>query len=268
MCRELWVPVLRAKQTAGHSGHYSLVCDSRTQKHQNDQKTINCSSFGYNQAFKEKIRILRRAGMEKGRRNEGGGARKKTTKHAPALRTPADAASEISLSVLAPLRAILMGRRSVGRRAFAPCRLFRQARRSRMREEAPGEGGKEGREGREGREKEEMSTIPLNNALGTDAEAKHQKCTSTCEGRPTPTPLVKGGEGRQGLDPGIIRSWPPRLASHNRKKGDGQDTPCLLQGKTLGSYKPSSIGEEGEGRQTQEGDEGEEGEGRKQQGAA
>ena len=197
--------------------------------------------------------------MEKGRRNEGGGARKKTTKHAPALHTLADAASEISLSVLAPLQAILMGRRSVGRRAFAPCRLFRQARRRRMRgrRRLAREARKGGRGGRGGR-KEVMSTIPLNNALGTDAESKHQKCTSTCEGRPTPTPLVKEGEGRQGLDPGTPHAVAAKASIPQSKEGRwarhamplaGQG----LQGKTLDFHKPSSTGEEGQGGWGQQG---------------
>jgi hypothetical protein len=116
-------------------------------------------------------------------------------------------------------------------------------------EEAPGEGSKEEREGREGREKRRKSAPSLNNAFGTDAEAQHKKCTSTCEGRPTPTPLVKEGKGRQGLDPGIIMPWPPRLASHNRKKGDGQGTPCLLQGKGLSLAQ--LPGEEGQGERAQ-----------------
>jgi hypothetical protein len=64
--------------------------------------------------------------MEKGRRNEGKGEHKKRQQSTHLFRTPADAASKVSLSALAPLQAILMGRRSVRRRTFAPCRLFCQ----------------------------------------------------------------------------------------------------------------------------------------------
>jgi len=50
----------------------------------------------------------------------------------------------------------------------------------------------------------------------------------------------------------ILAMAPLGLHPSIKKRGDGQDTPGLFQGKTLGSHKPSLIREEGGGRRLEQ----------------
>ena len=143
-------------------------------------------------------------------------------------------------------------------------------RRSRMREEAPGEGGKEGRKGKEGGEKRRKSAPSHSTTLLAPMQRGKAPKMNFYLRRPSDSHSSgegRGGVVRQGPDPDALRMpWPARLAPHNQKEGDGQDTVPLagqnaglslarlyLRGRVGQTNTEGGWGEEGEGRKTRRG---------------